>query len=73
MTREMVESARVSMGYFLHHLDPDIRKVTRRLERLHVKILKRKQSVVFNRTCLDNDLLPNLVLDDSQGLLCHKI
>ena len=45
------------MGYFLYHLDPDIRKIRRRLERLHLKILKRKQAVVFNQTCLDNDLL----------------
>ena len=45
------------MGYILHNLDSDIRKITR-LERLHLKILKRKQSAVFNWICLDNDLLP---------------
>ena len=28
-----------SMGNFLHHLDPDMRKI--RLERLHLKILKK--------------------------------
>ena len=43
-----------SIGYFLHHFDAYIRKITRRLKRLHMKILKRKQSVVFNRICLDN-------------------
>ena len=26
------------MGYFLHHLDPDRRKITRRLERLYLRI-----------------------------------
>ena len=33
----------------------------RRLERLHLKILKKKQSAVFNQTCLDNDLPPKCV------------
>ena len=42
--------------------DPDIRKITRRLEHLHLKIWKRKQSVVFNSTCLDNDLLPKYTI-----------
>ena len=28
--------------FFLHHLDPDIRKITKKLERLHLKILKRR-------------------------------
>ena len=55
-TSEMVESAWDSMGHFLYYLEPDIRKITRRLERLHLKIFKRNQSAVFNQTCLDNDL-----------------
>ena len=38
-------------------LIPDIRKITRRLDRFHLKNLKRKQFVVFNRRCLSNDLL----------------
>ena len=54
MTSEMVEIAWASMTHFLHHLDPDIRKITKRLERLRLKILKRIQSVVFNRTYLVN-------------------
>ena len=44
MTNEMVESAWASMGYFLHHHDPDIRKIIIRLEHLHLKILKRKHT-----------------------------
>ena len=58
----MVERAWASMGHFLHHLDPNIRKITRRLDSLHLKILKKKQSAVFNRTCLDNDLLPKYTI-----------
>ena len=41
------------MGHFLHHLNPDIRKMIRRLECLHLMILKRKYSPVFHRTCLN--------------------
>ena len=51
-TSEMVESAWAPIVHFFYHLDSDIRKITLRLERLHLKILKRKQSAVFNRTCL---------------------
>ena len=58
MTSEMVESAWASIGYFLHQLDQDIR----RLEHLQLKILKKKESMVFNQTCLDNDLLPKYVI-----------
>ena len=46
---------------FLHHLDPDIRKIAKKLS-LHLKILKKKQSVVFDQTCLDNDLLPKYTI-----------
>ena len=46
---EIVERAWTSMGHFLYHLDPDIR-----LELLHLKILKRKYTVVFNITYLND-------------------
>ena len=47
MTSEMVESAWANIGGFLH-LDPEIRRIVRRFERLHLKIIKKMQSVVFN-------------------------
>ncbi len=59
MTSEMVKSAWANIGFFLYQLDPEVRRLVRRLERLHLKILKKKQSTVFNETCLDNDLLPS--------------
>ena len=43
-TCEMAEIAWASIGYFLHHLNPDVR-ISRRPERLHFKILKKKQSI----------------------------
>ena len=49
MTSEMLENAWATMGYILHHRDPDIRKIARRLEHLHLRILKKKRSVVFNK------------------------
>ena len=52
MTSEMDKSASADMGYFLHYLNPDIRKITKRLEHIHLKILKKKYYLVFNQTCL---------------------
>ena len=52
MISEMVESAWANIGFFLPHLDPEIRRIVRRLERLHLKIIKKRQSQGFNRTFL---------------------
>ena len=38
----MVERAWVSMGHFLYRLDPNIKKVVRKLKRLRLKDLKKK-------------------------------
>ena len=43
-------------------LDSEVRRRMRRFEHLHLKILKKKQSAVFNQTCLDNDLLPQYTI-----------
>ena len=48
----IVERVWARMGYFLHHLDPDIRKMIRKLERLHLKILKRKLSLHLRQNML---------------------
>ena len=50
MTSEMVESAWANIGFFLYQLDPEVRRLVRRLECLHLKILKKKQSAVVNQT-----------------------
>ena len=39
-----------NIGFFLYQLDPEERRLVRRLELLHLKNLKKKQSVVFNQT-----------------------
>ena len=57
MTSEMGKSSWANIGYFLYQLDPEVR----RLERLHMKILKKKLSTIFNQACLDNDLLPRYI------------
>ena len=38
------------LGFFLYHIDIEIR-IVRRSERLPLKIIKKRQSVIFNRTC----------------------
>ena len=51
----MVESGWVkNKGQFLYPLDPDVRKITKRLERLHLKIINKKYSEVFNKASLNN-------------------
>ena len=40
MTKTMVENSWAeNMGHFLYHLDPDTRKITRRLEKLQLRIM----------------------------------
>ena len=43
-----IENTWANIGYFLYKLDPDIRRLVRRLEPLHLKILKKKQ---LNKDC----------------------
>ena len=52
MTSKMVESAWANIGFFLYQLDPKVKRLVRRLEYLPFKIFKKKQSLVFNQTCL---------------------
>ena len=46
------------MGQFLNHVDPNTRKITRGLEEIRLKIINKQCSIVFNKTCLNNNLLP---------------
>ena len=60
-TKNMVKSAWAEdRGQFLYHLDPETRKVTRRLEKLQLKIINKQYSIVFNKTCLNNNLIYTL-------------
>ena len=49
MTSEMVERAWTNIGFFLYQLNPDVRRLVRRLECLHLKILKKKQSLAWQQ------------------------
>ena len=62
MTSEMIKSARANIGHFLYQLDPEIWRLVKELEHLHLKILQKKQSEVFNETSLDNDLVPKYTI-----------
>ena len=46
----------------IYQLDLEVRRLVRRLERLHLKILKKKQSAVFYQTSFDNGLLPKYTI-----------
>ena len=68
ITSEMLESAWANIRFFRYQIDPELRRLVRRLERLHLMILKKKQSVVFNQICLDNNLLPKYTISLSLSL-----
>ena len=58
-TGETVKIAREnSMGNIIYQLDPDSKKITRRLEKIQIQKMKKEYSVLFNSTCLKNNLLP---------------
>ena len=50
------------MGQFLFHLDPHTRKITRSLEKMKLKTINKQCSIVFNKTCLNNNMLPKYTL-----------
>ena len=43
-----------NMGQLLYHLGPNTRKITRRFEKLQLKLKNKQCSIVFNKTCLNN-------------------
>ena len=52
MTSEMVESAWANIGFFIYQHDPKVRRLVRRFEHLHLKILKNEtihgiQPIIF--------------------------
>ena len=64
MTKSIVESSWAEdMGqFFFYYLDPYTRKITRRLEKLQLKIISKQCSIISNKTCLNNNLLPKYIL-----------
>ena len=49
----------VSLGTLLFELPAERRKPVRELEKVSLKIIKLKCSLLFNSTCLKEDILPN--------------
>ena len=49
----------VTLGNLLFNLPVERRKSVRDLEKISTKIIKTKCSLLFNSTCLKNDILPN--------------
>ena len=48
----------VSLGSLIFNLPPERRKSVRELEKVSVKLIKQKCSLLFNSTCLKEDVLP---------------
>ena len=58
MNTEIFESARGTFGQFLCTLTPKNKTLVRRREKILQKLSRLKLSVVFNKTCLYEGLLP---------------
>ena len=48
----------VSLGSLLFNLPAERRKCVRELEKISTKIIREKCSLLFNSTCLKEDILP---------------
>ena len=48
----------VNLGSLIFNLQPECRKSVRDLEKVSVKLIKQKCSLLFNSTCLKEDILP---------------
>ena len=49
----------VTLGTLIFNLPVERRRSVRDLEKTSIKIIKTKCSLLFNSTCLKNDILPN--------------
>ena len=58
MGTEMLESARGTFGQFLCTLNQKNKTLVRRREKILQKLSRLKSSIVFNKTCLYEGLLP---------------
>ena len=48
----------MNFGEFLYHYEPYVRTKIRRIETQEKKLAKTKVAILFNRTCLNENLLP---------------
>ena len=68
-------------GQYINQFPPNTIKVIRQYEWIQKKICRQKMSIMFNEICINEEMLPkytyiyiyNLVLNNLQGLICHKI
>ena len=51
------------MGHFLYHFNLEVRKNTRRLEYLYLRIIKKTYSVDFEKACFNNNINNNSDFD----------
>ena len=48
----------MNIGSILYQLTDEKRKVIRKKEKLQKKVIKHRYAIVFNQTCLKEDILP---------------
>ena len=56
---ERSESAWDNFGKFPHQFQPETNTLIRKLKRILIKLYRQNLSLLFNETCLNEQLLPN--------------
>ena len=62
MAYEGSESAWDTFGKFIHQFQPETKTLIRKLKRILNKLYRQNLSLLFNETCLNEQLLPNYTL-----------
>ena len=53
------ESTQDNFGKFIHQFQPETKKLIRKLERILIKLYRQNVSLLFNQTCLNEQLQPH--------------
>ena len=61
MSVRIDETGRRSFGSLLSLLPPDVRSLTRKIEKTAQKVTNRSYGVVFIETCINENLLPSFI------------
>ena len=63
------ESARDNFGKFIYQLQSETKTFIRKLERILNKLYRQNFSLLFNKTCLNERLLPNYTHTHTQRVI----
>ena len=72
MDYEESESARDNFGKFIHQFQPETKTLIRKFKRILIKLYRQNMSLLFNQTCLNEQLQPNYISSKSKVGDCNQ-